>query len=95
MQQFAWKHVNQFAFNLAVARPSFPIKVQTLDRMAFPSGNVWNSSDSLVRSSVRARHMVMHANYVLGAQLKREMLQAAGLWAPVASAWLQKQGKHL
>jgi hypothetical protein len=93
VQQFAWKHVNQFAFNLAVGRPTRPVRVQTLDRFAFPSGNVWNSSNERVRTLVRARHMVMHANYVMGAELKREMMQGAGLWAPVARAWLASHGK--
>ena len=88
MDQFAWKHVNQFAFNLAVGQPRSPLQVRVLDRYAFPSGNVWNAKDETVRNAQRVRaqaqerHFVVHANYVKGGRLKRNMLRSAGVWMP-------------
>jgi len=78
MEQFAWKHVNQFAFNLAIATVKRPLKVRTLDRVAFPSGNVWNIKDEVVRNATRANRLVVHANFVTGSVSKWEMLRAAG-----------------
>ena len=92
MDRFAWKHVNQFAFNLAVGQPRSPLQVRVLDRYSFPSGNVWNAKDETVgnadavRAKARARHVVVHANYVKGSSLKRNLLRSVGLWAAERTA---------
>jgi len=103
LDRFAWKHVNQFAFNLAVGQPRSPLQVRVLDRYSFPSGNVWNAKDETVgnadavRAKAHARHFVVHANYVKGTRHKRKMLRSAGLWAEdrTASAAAVRPLHHL
>ena len=80
MEAYSWKSVNQFAFNLAAARLPHRLVVGYLDRLAFPSGKVWNSKNAWVREQAREQRLIVHANYVSGATNKRAMLRDAGMW---------------